>query len=171
MAIVATENKPTKKDRKFMAKKTAPAAGALSTEVEPSKPSGPSAAMLALFAKPPEGHGAKLVRRNMPMLVKPDSVPVGGAVTGEIIQVCKSPVSTVKGFLLWLKHDSGQEFTFPCTGVIRNALAPGVTGDKELLAELEKEVGKKFVAVRQENKPNAKYKKEMFMFDVFTTAK
>lgn len=127
--------------------------------------------MLALFAKPLEGTHTKLVRRNMPMLVKPDSVPIGGAVTGEIMQICKSPVSTVKGFLLWLKHDSGTEFTFPCTGVIRNALAPGVVGDKELMAELEKEVGKKFVAVRQENKPNAKFKKEMFMFDVFTTAK
>jgi hypothetical protein len=73
--------------------------------------------------------------------------------------------------LIWLKHESGTEFCFPCTGVIRNALCPGVTGEKEVEAALNKEVGKKLVALRQENKPNAKYKKEMFMFDVFTTAK
>lgn len=149
------KNTPTPKDT---TENTAPAS------------SGPSAAMIALFAKP-STDVSKLVRRNTPMLVKPDSVPVGGAVTGEIISIVNSPVSTVKGKLLWLRHESGTEFTFPCTGVIRNALCPGVTGEKELEAALAKEVGKQFVAIRQENKPNAKYKKEMFMFDVFTTAK
>lgn len=146
-----------------MAKKTAPAT--------PATSSAPSAAMIALFAKPENLDTTKLVRRNIPMMIKPDSVPIGGAVTGEIIAIVKSPVSTVKGMLIWIKHESGTEFTFPCTGVIRNALCPGVTGEKEVEAALNKEVGKKFVALRQENKPNDKYKKDMFMFDVFTTAK
>jgi len=132
----------------------------------------PSQAMVALFAANPEASARldKLERRNMPQMVKPGDVPMNGIISGEILKVVDSPVSTVKGKLLWLRHDSGAEFTFPCTGVIRNALAPGKDG-KELDAALEKEIGKTFYAKRTPDKQSAKYKKSMFMFDVFTSSK
>ncbi len=127
--------------------------------------------MLALFAAPAGiSDATKLVRRNMPAMVKPGDVPLGGVVSGEILKVVDSPVTTVKGKLLWIRHSSGQEFLFPVTGVIRNALAPGLSDDekgKHLTIALQKEVGNLIVAKRTESKPS-KYKKEMFMFDVFT---
>src|SRR6185295_12855529 len=99
----------------------------------------PSAAMKALFAAPagfkPEG----LKRRNLPRIMKPGNVPVGGCVSGKIVEIVKSPSSTVKGFLLYLKHETGEEFLFPCTGAIRQALAPGREKDSnELKLELDK---------------------------------
>jgi len=143
----------------------------------------PSTAMIALFAPSKTIDATKLVRRNMPQMIKPGDVPLGAIVSGEIIRICQSPVSTVKGKLLWLKHESGTEFTFPCTGVIRNALIPGIKGptdemkdaerdaaEKTMTAALEKEIGKTFYAKRLESKPS-KYKKEMFMFDVYTSNK
>lgn len=108
------------------------------------------------------------VRRNLPMLIKPGDVPVGGFVRGEIVKIVNSPVSTIKGLLLWLRNSEGIEFVFPCTGVIRSALAPGIEDKEELRAALEKEVGNSLIARRQPSKQSDKYKKEMFMFDVFT---
>lgn len=136
-----------------------------------AKENAPSAAMIALFA-PKEGAGlpANLKRRNLPQMVPPGEIPVGAVVSGEIMDVVESPVSTVKGKLLWLRHESGTEFTFPCTGVIRNALAPGLSG-KELDEALKKEIGKTFYAQRTLDKQSQKYKKNMFMFDVFTSTK
>lgn len=112
----------------------------------------------------------KAERRNLPQMVKPGEVPEGGVVSGEIVKVVDSPVSTVKGKLLWLRHlETGHEFLFPCTGVVRNALAPGVEADsKELQKALESEIGKVFLARRLPSKTSGKYKKEMFMFDVYT---
>jgi hypothetical protein len=120
----------------------------------------------ALTSALPEG----LVRRNMPTMVKPGEIPVGTTISGEIVAFVDSPVSTVKGKLIWLRHQNGTEFTLPCTGVIRNALVPGKDG-AELEKALEKEVGKMFYATRTPDKQNSKYKKSMFMFDVFTSAK
>lgn len=125
---------------------------------------GPSKAMLALLGG---ANTDKMKRMNMPAMVKPSDVPVGSAISGVIKSVHNSQVSTVKGKLLWMQHESGAEFTFPATGVIRNALAPGVDGEKELTAALEKFVGKTLVAKRLDDKTSAKYKKAMFMFDVF----
>lgn len=113
---------------------------------------------------------SKLQRRNMPAMIKPADVPVGAMISGKIIAIVDSPVSTIKGKLLHLQHQSGQEFTFPCTGVIRNALAPGKK-EKELDAALEKEIGKTIYAKRLPNKTSQQYKKDMFMFDVFTSDK
>lgn len=110
---------------------------------------------------------SKFKRRNMPQMVKPGDVPIGGVITAEIMDIVDSPVSTVKGKLLWLKTASGQEFTFPCTGVIRNALAPGKDG-AELEKTLKTFIGKTLVAKRNQDKTSQKYKKSMFMFDVFT---
>lgn len=136
--------------------------------------SAPSPAMLALFQPSNESvqRMESLERRNMPAMYKPGDVPVGGVVSGEIIKIVDSPVSTVKGKLIWLRNDSGIEFTFPATGVIRNALAPGVKDDGDKLTEvLEKEIGKMFYAKRLPDKQSTKYKKPMFMFDVFTGPK
>ncbi len=118
------------------------------------------------------GNGAidlsKFKRQGMATMVKPEQLPVGSVTQATIVAVLNSPVSTIKGFLLHLKHKSGVEFTFPCTGVVRNALAPGVRDDdKALKAALEAYTGKELVLVRQPNKPS-KFKKEMFVFDVFT---
>lgn len=136
---------------------------------ESAAAAGPSLAMTALFS----GKSAlptHVKRRNMPQLIVPDTIPVGGIVSGTIMDIVDSPVSTVKGKLLHLKHESGVEFTFPCTGVIRNALAPGKSGP-ELEAALKKEIGKVLYAQRQPDKTSAKYKKTMFMFDVYTSDK
>ncbi len=128
----------------------------------------PSNAMIALFSGS-DIDTSKLVRRNLPQMIKPGDVPLGGTVSGEILKVVNSPVSTVKGKLLWLKHDNGTEFMFPVTGVIRSALAPGIKADdKELQSVLEENVGHLFIAKRTESKQSEKFKKEMFMFEVFT---
>lgn len=123
---------------------------------------------LKLFGTPAQTVDfSKLKRRNLPTLIKPGDVPMDGIVSGTIIDVVDSMTTTIKGKLLWLKHDNGTEFLFPCTGVIRNALVPGVP-DGELKKKLEAEVGKKFFAKRLPDKTSQKYKKNMFMFDVFT---
>lgn len=126
----------------------------------------------------------KVERLNLPRLLKPDQVPVwtpDNPVTlqGKIHRVCPSPNSTIKGFVLWLITPSGMEITFPCTGVVRSALAPGVKLDdtnattlkestKALADALEKHVGKVLFLKRTANQMNTKYKKDMFMFDVYT---
>ena len=125
---------------------------------------------LAIFGDVAAFDSEKFKRRNLPQMVKPGDVPIGAVVSGEVMAIVESPVSTIKGKLLHLKHASGQEFLFPCTGVIRNALAPGKEAGAELNKALEKEVGKLFFAQRQPGKPS-KYKKEMFMFDVYTSDK
>lgn len=111
---------------------------------------------------------SKFKRKGMPTMVKPEQLPIGSIVQAEIVEVLPSPVSTIKGFLLHLKGiPSGTEFTFPCTGVVRNALAPGVRDDDtKLKAALDKYAGKEIVLKRLPNKPS-KFKKEMFCFDVF----
>ena len=106
-------------------------------------------------------------RRNLPAMIKPGDVAVGGIIQAEILGVVDSPVSTVKGKLLHLQTAEGTEFTFPATGVIRNALVPG-TDDDELQTALEKYIGKIIILVRTPDKMSAKYKKSMFMFDVYT---
>jgi hypothetical protein len=158
-----------KKETKFAATSAAENPDAAAT----ASTNAPSPAMLALFkpaAEVEELYG-KMERRNMPAMFKPGDVPVGGAVVGEIIKFLASPVSTIKGNLVWLRHNSGQEFTFPVTGVIRNALAPGVKDDDEKLMEtLDKEIGKILICKRLPDK-SSKYAKSMFMFDVFTVDK
>jgi hypothetical protein len=151
--------------------KKSPAASAATPGVEATPmAAGPSKGMLALLAPTNQ---AKLVRRNIPTLVKPGDVPVGSAISGEIMGVLNSMTTAVKGKLLHLRHESGAEYTFPATGVIRQALAPGVT-DEELTKELSKNIGKTFVAKRLEDKTTLKYSgkgeapKKMFVFDVFT---
>lgn len=157
-------------------KNNTPATVSKPAESVPAVASGPSSAMIALFAAPANmPDDAKLKRRNLPKLVKPDEVPVDGVVSGEIVAICKSPSSVVKGLVLHLRHASGQEFTFPCTGTIRQALAPGFKNDDAgLMDQLKLEVGKQFFAKRLADGLTTKYgaatdaPKRMFVFDVFT---
>ena len=133
--------------------------------------------MSQLFTRDDKGKAideSKVERRNAPAMLKPGDIPVWTPenpvlLQAEIIKIMDSPNSTIKGKLLWLRAPSGHEFTFPCTGVVRNALAPGVKADdKELTTALEKEIGKTLFLKRTPDKTSAKYKKNMFMFDVFT---
>jgi hypothetical protein len=103
---------------------------------------------------------AGIKRRNLPRMVKPIDIPINGIVHGEILDIVDSPVSTIKGKLLRMKNETS-EFLFPLTGVLRQAL-----GD-----EPQKEVGQYLFAVRQPDGMSAKYKKQMFVFDVFTASK
>ncbi len=110
-------------------------------------------------------------------MVKPDQVPVWTPENPKVLQatvckICDSPNSTIKGKLLWLKLRNGTEITFPCTGVIRNALAPGVKDDDaKLEVALEKYVGEEIIIKRTPDKQNNKFKKNMFMFDVLLVKK
>jgi hypothetical protein len=110
---------------------------------------------------------AGLERRNLPPMIKPDQIPIGMAVQGRIVKIVPSPSTEIKGRLLWLNFKN-TDFCFPCTGSIRNALAPGLKDDDAKLdAVLEKEIGNFFYAKRLPNKPS-KFKKQMFIFDVRT---
>lgn len=116
-------------------------------------------------------------RLNLPTMVKPDQVPVWTpespkVLRGTLVKVCDSPNASIKGKLLWLKLRNGTEITLPCTGVIRNALAPGIKDDSEKLdAALDKFVGLELVFRRTPDKQNSKFKKNMFMFDVLVAKK
>jgi len=159
--------------------------------------SGPSPTMLAMFAPKPALESAlgSLTRRNLPAMIKPDAVPVGGVITARILAIVDSPVSTIKGCLLHLAlgnldaptptdkqtvklgkdlfafRPTGLEITFPCTGTIRNALVGALDGQEKVKVALEKEIGKLIVLKRQEDKPSKKFARNMFMFDVFTSEK
>ena len=136
---------------------------------------GPSKVMLALFAVPVDAliDLTKAERLTLPTLFTPKDVPVGGVVHGTIVKFMKSPVTTVKGLVMWLKSPTGAEFTFPVTGVIRSALAPGVEADDKdvLLKALKAHEGKVIYAKRTESKVSKKYDKDTFMFDVYLVAK
>lgn len=145
------------------------------TTEAPAEQPKPSTAMLALFQpnqamldRIQQAKKGLLERRNMPVMYKPGDCPQGVPIIAKIIKFMPSPVSTVKGKLIWLASRDGSEFTFPLTGVIRNALVGGAEG-KEQDSQLEKEIGKWLILVRREDKPS-KFKRSMFMFDVFTCA-
>ena len=127
-------------------------------------PAGENKNALAIFGENKSAEGFE--RLNLPVMFKPSEWPIGQTAVCEVVKIVDSPVSTVKGKLLWLKSAAnGQEFTFPCTGTIRNALAAGLEGDK-LDSKLNSYVGKTIALTREPDKTSAKYKKNMFMFDV-----
>lgn len=148
---------------------------------------GPSSAMLALFKGEHSPALSNLKRRNIPQLVKAVdkdgvNIPVGGVLSAVIIDVIKSPKASIKGSLLWLhivrfEGDkpvaTGIEITFPATGVIRQALAPGVTDEdqdkkqQKALAEMLKFKGYLLVAKRQPDRQDSRYKKTMTVWDVY----
>lgn len=120
--------------------------------------------MLDMF-KPVAGEAdisAKLERRNLPPIIKLEQVPIGSAVQGTILKVVDSPTTETGGQLLWLTY-KGTEFTFPATGSIRSALAPGIKDDAKVEAKLKTEIGNYFYAKRLPNKPS---KKTLMVFEV-----
>lgn len=140
---------------------------------KPETKTGPSPQMLALFKKAPDaGALKKLTRRNMPQLIKPDDVPVGQCVEGDIKDVVPSPGKDIKGFCLWLTLDDGNDYLFPATGTIQNALAPGLQIEKDkpaVLKALKDCVGLRIYATRGPDGKSKNYGgNRMFMFDVFT---
>ncbi len=130
----------------------------------------PSDKMLALFASSANKFAnAKIERRTLPRMLLPKDFPIGAVLSGVIHDVVNSPASTVKGKCLWLNLPDGTEVLFPCTGVVRSALAPGISADDEkLVSVLKKECGKTLFLKRLENAMNKKFGKEQFMFDVYT---
>lgn len=188
------------KQTKF-AKESETADTAQSTALAVSQPSSLLAGNDAL------GMLSGLKRRNMAQLVKPDAVPVGSMIVAVITDILPSPVATIKGSLLCLHSvtmkpatadsnkqlvlemggkkieivPTGNVFSFPATGSIRQALVPGIKltkADKEsdeandkVRGELRKEIGKLIVARRCPNTMNKEYKREQFIFDVFTSEK
>ena len=103
--------------------------------------------------------GGSMKRRGIPQMLDWKTIPIGGIVAGEIIAILNSPNSSIEGKLLHLRMESGNEISAPITGSIRKALSEN----------LEEEVGKKFAAVRLDDKISEKYKKNMYIFDVYTS--
>lgn len=95
-------------------------------------------------------------KRSRPPLIKPASIPIGKSLAGTVKAVMPSFKAGIKGelFLLDVK---GTEVYFPITGVIKNALP-----------DPKKEIGKKIEFVRLPDQMSGKWKKPMFVFDVFT---
>ncbi len=108
-------------------------------------------------------------RLNLPRMLLPKTVPVGSVVRAKVVRVTDSPASQVKGKCLWMQHAKGEEFLLPVTGTIRSALAPGVEVEK-IAPALEKWVGKTLVVKRLANGFSGKYKREMYVFDVWEAA-
>lgn len=123
-----------------------------------------SAATNSIFQTALEVDTSKFTRKNVPQILKPGDMPVGGGFQAEIVSVVDSPVSTVKGKLLWLKTTAGQEFTFPLTGDVRNSLAPGKEGD-ELEKALKPLIGKTLIVKRAADKAGTE--KKIVKLDVF----
>lgn len=137
-----------------------------------------NAALDALFAPSPglDATLKGLKRMNLPPMIKPGSVPMGATLCAIIVDVVKSPVTTIKGNLLWLDVVTlnadcdavkiGREVTFPCTGVVRQALVgTGTEGEKDVLNAQLAHKGKLITLKREPDQPS-KFKNQMFMFDV-----
>lgn len=105
-----------------------------------------------------------LKKLNLPPMIKPDQVPVGSIVSGEIIALANSISNRAdmrESKLIHLRHDSGTEFLFPLTGVIKKAIG----GDDGVTAN----VGKKLFIKRNADTETTKYGgvKKVFQFDVY----
>ena len=105
--------------------------------------------------------GAK--KLTLPPLLKPDSIPVGSMICGEILALAESvsgKESMRESKLIHLRHDSGEEFLFPLTGVIKKAIG-GFDG-------VNNNIGKTLFVVRKPDGTAANFGgNKMFMFDVY----
>lgn len=108
----------------------------------------------------------KLQRRSIPQIIKPETCPVGKAITGEIVDAMPSPTTSVKGNLLLIKHENGSEFMLPVMGTIRTALV-GTKTEDEVLPALKKEIGNKIVCRRVAS--NSTGARSKAVFEVFTS--
>lgn len=125
----------------------------------------PTAATNSIFQTTMEVDTKQFTRKNVPQILKAADMPVGGGFQAEIVSIVDSPVSTIKGKLLWLKNAAGAEFTFPLTGDVRSSLAPGKDGE-ELEKVLKPLIGKTLVVKRGPNKAGSE--KNIIKLDVFT---
>ena len=152
MAKKKTDNKAAESAKPSQSKATVPT-------------SGPSETMKQMFAagalsQVASVQGLNLERRNMPRLIKPEDIPIGGGMAGQIVKFVPSPKKEVKGDLVWLRLRGGVEITFPVTGVLRQALNQ----------ELDKEIGKVLIIIRGPDGHSKRFGgNKMFMFDVYTT--
>jgi hypothetical protein len=125
----------------------------------------PAKSDLAVGFFTPAGESAlKGLRKvSRPPLIKPDSIPVGALVSGEILELSPS-FSKKKNMenskLIKMRHANGSEFFFPLTGVIKNSLG-GESGVTE-------NIGKTLHLVRLADGKAANYGgNKMFQFDVY----
>ena len=107
---------------------------------------------------------AKAKKLNLPPMLKPDMLPVGQMVSGEIVALANSISGRAdmrECKLIHLRHESGTEFLIPLTGTIKKAIGgnDGVTNN----------IGKKLFLVRQPDTTTEKYggTKKVFVFDVY----
>jgi hypothetical protein len=108
--------------------------------------------------------GAK--RLNMPRLVKGGDVPIGATVSGEVVGVVENFTGKKEmdgSKVLHMKAASGAEFLFPLTGVVKKALA----SKNGKPCDASAYIGSTLYITRQADGVSGKYKKSMFMFDVF----
>lgn len=121
-----------------------------------------------VIEKLPEG--VKVEKLNLPPLVPPGQIPIGGIVSGALVKVIKNFTGSTedsmkKSMVVHLKHETGTEFLFPLTGTIKKSMTSLLDEKGETL--LPKYVGKKVWFQRGQDGKAKKYGgKPMFMFDV-----
>jgi hypothetical protein len=114
----------------------------------------------------------KLKKLSRPALVKPNTIPIGGIVSGEILEVAntissRKDMADAKLLLLRNSNDPKNpvDFLLPITGVIKSAVG-GFEGAAKL-------IGQKLYVKRLPDGETAKYggendaPKKVYMFDVF----
>jgi hypothetical protein len=109
---------------------------------------------------------ANAKRLNLPRLVKGGDVPIGSTLTGKVIAIVENFTGKKEmdgSRVLHLETESGAELLFPLTGVVKKALSmrDGKACDPKDY------VGETLFITRQPDSISGKYKKAMFMFDVF----
>ena len=126
------------------------------------------ATMSALFTADVSQLPKNAKKLTLPPMIKPDQVPIGSILSAVIVGLALSisPREDMRGSkLIHLRHDSGTEFLFPLTGVIKKAMG----GDKGVTDN----AGKRLVIQRQPDGETTKYTakgeapKKVFMFDVY----
>jgi hypothetical protein len=137
---------------------------------------GPSAAMLKLFSRG-SGGSVKMKRKTLPTLLKGTDIPVGANFTGLIVDVVPSPVDDIDGGLLWLRHETGVERTFPISGVVREALTSvklvkgkdeaGSAYAKRVIEDIKaNNIGRLISLTREDDGISKRFNKSMRMFTV-----
>jgi len=131
---------------------------------------GLASSMLANFTRP-AGEVTlpkNLKKLTLPPLIKPEQVPMNSILSGEIVGLAESisPRADMKeSRLIHLRHETGEEFLFPLTGVIKKAVGgnAGITDN----------IGKMLFIHRKPDGETMKYAakgegpKKVFMFDVY----
>lgn len=115
---------------------------------------------------------AGLKRLGMPTLIKPGELPINQPIVAEFIDALPSPAKSVKGNIVHFRA-KGTDFCLGVTGVIGNALCPGVEKGPLQLEKLQEYKGKTLTIIRRPDGNSKNHtdeygnQKRMFMFDVF----